>query len=179
MLAALPKAPSKYNPYRYPKVAEYRRNLVLQNLEENNFISKKKLSEFKKSKLNLKKRKIEIVNEANSYTEEVRRSVKENYSFEKLYSQGLSIRTPLNIDYQIQAIKSLRKGIEDYDRRHGWRGVIANKIKDKNWKNKLNKFKLDPTLKWKIAEITSLNDLRLNLKLLMIKKITQKNFYLQ
>ena len=41
LLAALPKAPSKYNPYRYPKVAEYRRNLVLQNLEENNFISKK------------------------------------------------------------------------------------------------------------------------------------------
>ena len=57
LLAALPKAPSKYNPYRYPKVAEYRRNLVLQNLEDNNFISKKKLSEFKKSKLNLKKKK--------------------------------------------------------------------------------------------------------------------------
>ena len=44
LLAALPKAPSKYNPYRYPKVAEYRRNLVLQNLEENNFISKKKIT---------------------------------------------------------------------------------------------------------------------------------------
>ena len=43
LLAALPKAPSKYNPYRYPKVAEYRRNLVLQNLEDNNFISKKKI----------------------------------------------------------------------------------------------------------------------------------------
>merc|ERR1711966_320012 len=43
LLAALPKAPSKYNPYRYPKVAKFRRNLVLQNLEENNFISKKQL----------------------------------------------------------------------------------------------------------------------------------------
>jgi penicillin-binding protein 1A len=43
LLAALPKAPSKYNPYRYPKVAEFRRNLVLQNLEENNFITKKKI----------------------------------------------------------------------------------------------------------------------------------------
>ena len=44
----------------------------------------------------LKKRKIEIVNEANSYTEEVRRIVKKIYGFEKLYSQGLSINTPLN-----------------------------------------------------------------------------------
>ena len=47
LLAALPKAPSKYNPYKYPKVAEFRRNLVLQNLEENNFISKKEFAKFK------------------------------------------------------------------------------------------------------------------------------------
>ena len=61
----------------------------------------------------------------------MRRSVNENYGFEKLYSQGLSIRTPLNINYQIQAFNSLRKGIEDYDRRHGWRGPITNKLKIK------------------------------------------------
>ena len=41
LLAALPKAPSKYNPYKYPDVAKFRRNLVLQNLKDNNFISKK------------------------------------------------------------------------------------------------------------------------------------------
>ena len=170
LLAALPKAPSRYNPYRYPKVAEFRRNLVLQNLEENNFISKKELNEFKKKKINLKKRKIEIVNEANSYTEEVRRSVNENYGFEKLYSQGLSIRTPLNIDYQIQAIKSLRKGIEDYDKRHGWRGPLTNKIKEKNWKNKLNKFKLDPTLNWQFAEVTEINNLQIKFNIIDEKR---------
>ena len=170
LLAALPKAPSRYNPYRYPKVAEFRRNLVLQNLEENNFISNKQLNEFKKKKINLKKRKIEIVNEANSYTEEVRRSVNENYGFEKLYSQGLSIRTPLNIDYQIQAIKSLRKGIEDYDKRHGWRGPLTNKIKEKNWKNKLNKFKLDPTLNWQFAEVTEINNLQIKFNIIDEKR---------
>ena len=126
LLAALPKAPSKYNPYKFPKLAKFRRDLVLKNLEENNFISKKEMNEFINYNLNLKKRKIEIVNEANSYTEEVRRSVKEKYGFEKLYSQGLSIKTPLNINYQIQALESLRNGIEAYDRRHGWRGPITN-----------------------------------------------------
>ena len=55
LLAALPKAPSKYNPYKYPEVGKFRRNLVLQNLEENNFISKKQLKEFKNLDLNLKK----------------------------------------------------------------------------------------------------------------------------
>ena len=82
----------------------------------------------------------------------------------KLYSQGLSIRTPLNIDYQIQAIKSLRKGIEEYDRRHGWRGPIANKFKNKNWENILSQYKLDPTLNWKIAEIQSVNDTEVKFK---------------
>jgi penicillin-binding protein 1A len=165
LLAALPKAPSRYNPYRYREVAKFRRDLVLKNLEENNFITKKEFIEIKKSKLNLKKRKIEIVNEANSYTEEVRRSVNENYGFEKLYSQGLSIKTPLNINYQIQAIRSLRKGIEDYDRRHGWRGPITNKINDKNWKRKIEKFKLDPTLNWLFAEVIELSNSQIKFKI--------------
>ena len=95
LLAALPKAPSKYNPYKYPDVGKFRRNLSFQNLQENNFISKKQFNEFKKiQELNLKKEQNRNVNEANSYTEEVRRSVNENYGFEKLYSQGLSIRNP-------------------------------------------------------------------------------------
>ncbi len=166
LLAALPKAPSRYNPYKYPEVAKFRRDLVLKNLEENNFITKKELNDFKNSKLELKRRKIEIVNEANSYTEEVRRAVNENYGFEKLYSQGLSIKTPLNINFQIQAIKSLRKGIEDYDKRHGWRGPITNKISDKNWKKKIEQFKLDPTLDWRFAVINNITEEKITFKTL-------------
>ena len=133
-------------------------------MNDNNYISKDELIKFKNSNLNLKKRKIEILNEANSYTEEVRRLVKENYGFEKLYSQGLSIRTPLNINYQIEAIKSLRKGIEEYDKRHGWRGPITNKIKDKKWEDKIKRYKLDPTLNWKFVEVISLDDTQLKFR---------------
>ena len=53
--------------------------------------------------------------------------LKDKYGFEKLYTQGLSIKSPLNINFQIEAIKALRDGIESYDRRHGWRGPITNK----------------------------------------------------
>ena len=173
LLAALPKAPSKYNPYKYPEVGKFRRDLVLENLMDNKFITESQYQKLKKSKLNLKKRKIEIVNEANSYTEEVRRSVKENYGFEKLYSQGLSIKTPLNINYQIQALSSLRKGIEQYDRRHGWRGPITNKLKDKNWESKLEKYKLDPTLKWELAEIIEIDNSNIYFKTINKKKNLQ------
>ena len=166
LLAALPKAPSKYDPFKYPKVAEFRKNLVLQNLEDNNYISKKQLKNLKKTKIKLKRRKIEIVNEANSYTEEVRRSIKEKYGFKKLYSEGLSIRTPLNIDYQIQAINSLRNGIESYDRRHGYKGAITNKFKDPKWKKKIENLKIDPTLNWKKAEILEVSETGFNFKTL-------------
>ena len=162
LLAALPKAPSKYNPYKYPEVAKFRRDLVLKNLTDNNFISKKEFQKLKQTEIKLNKRKIEILNEANSYTEEVRKTVKDIYGFEKLYSQGLSISTPLKINYQIQALKSLRKGIEDYDVRRGWRGPITNKFKNKNWKNKILEYKLDPTLKWSIVEILSINEKEIN-----------------
>ena len=47
LLAALPKAPSRYNPYKYPKIGKFRRDLVLKNLNENNFITKNQLEKFK------------------------------------------------------------------------------------------------------------------------------------
>ena len=157
LLAALPKAPSRYNPVKDPKEAEFRRNLVLKNLKNNGFIDEDQFLKFKDSKINLKRRKIEIVNEANSYTEEVRRIIKDKYGFEKLYTQGLNIKSPLDINYQIQAIKALRKGIESYDRRNGWRGPITNKFKETKWKEKIDRINLDPTLNWKKAEIIEIN----------------------
>ncbi len=179
LLAALPKAPSKFNPYKYPKEAKFRRNLVLKNLLENKFISKDKFKEFKANEIKLKKRKIEIINEANSYTEEVRRMIKEKYGFKKLYSEGLSIKSPLNINYQIYALESLRDGIESYDRRHGWGGAITNRLSNKNWKKDIKNIKLDPTLKWKIAEIIELNENDISFKLIDSKisgKLFSKNF---
>ena len=98
-------------------------------MNQNGFINDNQYLKFKEKKIKIKRRKIEIVNEANSYTEEVRRIIKDKYGFEKLYTQGLSIKSPLDINFQIEAVKALRNGIESYDRRHGWRGPITNKLK--------------------------------------------------
>ena len=91
-----------------------------------------------------------------------------------MYSQGLSIKTPLNINYQIQALKSLRKGIEDYDRRRGWRGAITNKFKTKNWKNKIEQYQLDPTLEWRLAEITYVDNDEIKFKLIDKNNISEQ-----
>tara|TARA_B100001057_G_scaffold111851_1_gene109940 strand:- start:8224 stop:10575 length:2352 start_codon:yes stop_codon:yes gene_type:complete len=164
LLAALPKAPSRYNPVKDPKEAKFRRDLVLKNLNENGFIDNNQYLQLKKKEIRIKRRKIEIVNEANSYTEEVRRIIKDKYGFEKLYTQGLSIKSPLDIKFQIEAVKALRDGIESYDRRHGWRGPIINKYQDANWEKKLNDFIIDKTLNWDKAEITNIDENYLVLK---------------
>ena len=158
LLAALPKAPSKYNPFRYYEEAKLRRNLVLQNLNENSFINNNQLEKYKSEEINLKKRKIKLLQEANYYTEEIRRIIKDNYGYDKLYAEGFSIKSALDVNYQLYALSALRSGIESYDRRHGWRGAILNTKLDTNWKEKLREKKIDTSLKWNFAEITNVSD---------------------
>ena len=57
LLAALPKAPSKYNPYRNPELAKFRRDLVINNLFENSYINLEKKKELLSSEIKLKKKK--------------------------------------------------------------------------------------------------------------------------
>ncbi|MDB9795773.1 PBP1A family penicillin-binding protein [Pelagibacteraceae bacterium] len=158
LLAALPKAPSRYSPFRYYTEAKLRRNLVLQNLNENNFINNSDFKKYRKEEINLKKRKIKLLKEANYYSEEIRRIIKDNYGFDKLYAEGLSIKSALDVDYQLYALSALRSGIESYDRRHGWRGAILNTKLEAKWKEKLKQKKIDSSLGWKFAEIKDVND---------------------
>ena len=157
LLAALPKAPSKYNPFKHYDLAKLRRDLVLQNLNENNFINNKDFEKYKKEKINLKKRKIKLLKEANYYSEEIRRTIKNNYGFDKLYAEGLSIKSALDVDYQLHALSALRSGIESYDRRHGWRGPVLNTKLEKDWLEKLKEKKIDSSLGWKFAKIVEVN----------------------
>ena len=170
LLAALPKAPSRYNPFRYYNEAKLRRNLVLENLYENKFIKNSELEKYKKKEINLKKRKIKLLKEANYYTEEIRRIIKNNYGFDKLYAEGLYIKSALDVDYQLHALSALRSGIESYDRRHGWRGPILNTKNEKNWQEKLKEKKIDQSLDWKFAKIINVNDSYIEFKIVNEKK---------
>ena len=158
LLAALPKAPSRYNPFKFYEEAKLRRNLVLQNLNENNFINKSEYEKYKLEEKNKKKRKIKLLEEANYYTEEIRRIIKNNYGFDKLYAEGLSIKSALDVNYQLYALSALRSGIQSYDRRHGWRGPILNTKTKKNWKEILKDKKIDSSLKWSFAEIKEVKE---------------------
>jgi penicillin-binding protein 1A len=164
LLAALPKAPSRYNPYKSIEIAKIRRNLVLKNLFENSYIDEKQYKILKKKKIITKKRKINLLEEANYYSEEVRRIVSDMYGYDDLYKGGLSVRTPLNSNYQVEALKALREGLEEYDKRHGWRGSVKN-IKKLDWQNDIKEFLPDKSLKWKLAKVIEINKLRIKIEI--------------
>ena len=151
LLAALPKAPSKYNPYKNIELAKFRRNLVLKNLFDNNYISNKDYNKFIQQEIKLKKRKKIFLEDTRYYVEDIRKNVVNQFGFEKVYKQGFNIKTPLNLELQNIATSSLRKGLEIYDRRKGWRGSLTNKKNSKNWKKDLDKFKLEKSIGWNIA----------------------------
>ena len=79
LLAALPKAPSRYNPFKNVELAKYRRNLVLKNLKDNNYINEAELKKFSESDINLKKRKSVYLENSNYYVEDIRKLIVDRY----------------------------------------------------------------------------------------------------
>ncbi len=157
LLAALPKAPSRYNPYKNLKIAKYRRDLVLKNLYENKYISKAVFEKLRKSEIILRKRKRINLEDSRYYVEDVRKHVIETYGFDKVYKQGFNIKTPLDLELQTLATQALRKGLEEYDKRRGWRGPIKNKEINSNWNKDLEKYQTENSLGWEIAIINEIN----------------------
>ena len=157
LLAALPKAPSKYNPYKNPELAKYRRDLVLRNLMENNYINKNEYQKIKSEKIKLKKKKKVFLEDAQYYIEDVRKNIIEKLTYNKVYNQGFSVNTPINLKLQKFANESLREGLLEYDKRKGWRGVLKNINYKENWSNQLKEFKLENSLGWKLAIIKNIN----------------------
>ncbi len=152
VLAALPKAPSKYNPYRNIELTKFRRNLVLQNLYQNGFIDLVNYENLKNKNIKLKKTKRVYLEDAQYYIEDVRKNIIERLSYEKVYKQGYNINTPINLNLQKIATDSLRNGLVAYDQRKGWRGPIININYDENWFKKIDKkYLLEKSINWKIA----------------------------
>jgi len=157
LLAALPKAPSRYNPYRDIELAKFRRDLVLKNLLDNNYIDSKLYIKLKNQKIILNKSKKIFLEDAQYYIEDVRKSIIKSFTYDRVYKQGFNINIPINLKLQKIATEVLREGLIAYDKRKGWRGSIVNKKYSKNWFKDLNKFKLEKSINWNLAIVKKLN----------------------
>ncbi|MDC0343181.1 PBP1A family penicillin-binding protein [Alphaproteobacteria bacterium] len=152
-LASLPKAPNNYNPNNHYKKAIDRRNWVIDRMYENGFIDSNDLL--------FKNKPIQIFNRVNStyigaeyYYEEIRKHLFLNYGKNKLYSEGLIVKTSLNSNFQSISEEVLVNGLIEYDKKQGWRGVLVNLIDSKLTLEEFIKNNKNPfPKKWILAKI--------------------------
>ncbi len=124
-LAALPKAPNNYNPKSNYLKAIDRRNWVIDRMYANKFIKKEDL-EYKNKPLEVFERIDVEFSDADYFYEEIRKELFNKFGKEKLYSEGLIIKTALDSSIQKSANVSLIEGLIQYEKKQGWHGVIEN-----------------------------------------------------
>ncbi|MBE9607894.1 penicillin-binding protein 1A [Chitinilyticum piscinae] len=124
MLAGLPKAPSSYNPVVNPARAKQRQMYVLRRMHELKFITDQDYALAQNEQLVIKRSPQDYSVHAEYIAEMVRQMMVERYK-DAAYTQGFNVITTISAEQQQAAYLALRKGLADYDARHGYRGAEA------------------------------------------------------
>ena len=128
MLAGLPKAPSKFSPFRNPSRAEERRLYVLGRMRAEKFIDKASLQEALENPPQLVAEPRDAVYSAASayFNEQVRRYLFDALGGKTVLEGGLRVETTLDADLQRAAVDAVRRGVEALDARQGYRGAAGH-----------------------------------------------------
>ncbi|WP_246174031.1 penicillin-binding protein 1A [Paraburkholderia hayleyella] len=121
MLAGLPKAPSAYNPAVNPKRARIRQEYILKRMLELNYITQAQYDAALAEPLHTRAVGAEYNVHAEYVAEMVRQKIYAQYK-EETYTRGLNVTTTIDSAAQDAAYRAVRKGVMDYERRHGYRG---------------------------------------------------------
>jgi penicillin-binding protein 1A len=124
MLAGLPKAPSRFNPVVNMQRAKDRQLYVLRRMRELNFVTQAQFEEASQAPMIVRRDQPDFATRAEFFAEMVRQSMYERYQ-EDAYTKGFRVYTTLSKAHQDAAYAAVRRGVLDYDRRHGYRGAEA------------------------------------------------------
>lgn len=156
-LAALPKAPNNYHPFRAPERAIERRNWVIERMQENGVLDAEGAKQAMAAPLNVTPRQTGPHLFASEYfAEEVRRQLAQMHGEKGLYAGGLSVRTTLDPKLQVIARKAFMDGVIDFDRDSGYRGPVATIDPTGDWGPRLAEVKgLSDVPEWRLAVVLS------------------------
>src|SRR5947199_2138056 len=158
-LAALPKAPNNYHPFRQRERALERRNYVIERLAEDRYITTQEAEKAKKEPLKITLRPTGAhIFAAEYFAEEVRRYIYDNFTEKKLYEGGLSVRTTLDPKMQVLARKVLVDGFVNFDEQQGYRGAVQKLDPAGDWGIKLADVKALSDIGWRLAIVLEADD---------------------
>ncbi len=156
-LAALPKGPTNYHPRRRPEAAIGRRNWVLGQMEDAGFITAEQRDAAQARPLNARSapRRAEYA-DADFFVEEARRRAISMFGQEEINRGGYYLRTTLDPELQSAARVALMRGLENYDRRHGWRGAWGETDFADGWQEDAVRRQAPPERRtWEAAAVES------------------------
>ncbi len=155
LLAALPKAPSAFDPRRNYERAEQRRNWVIRSMAEEGFVSREEAERAMAQPIIMRTRDSEQTADASFFAEEVRRELLKTYGEKQLYGGGLAVYTTVDPDVQTMARDALKNGLREYDRRHGYRGALKNIDGVDNWMKAVREIELPAMVDsdWQLAVV--------------------------
>jgi penicillin-binding protein 1A len=159
-LAALPKAPNNYHPFRQRERALERRNYVIERMLEDRYITAQQAEKARKEPLKVTQRPTGAhIFAAEYFAEEVRRYISDNYTEKKLYEGGLSVRTTLDPKMQVLARNVLVEGFVHFDEQQGYRGATSKLDMAGDWGGKLAEVKaLSDVAPWRLAVVLESGD---------------------
>src|SRR5674476_286155 len=159
-LAALPKAPNNYHPFRQRERALERRNWVIDQMAQDGFITNAQAETAKRTALSVTQKATSTHTFAAEYfAEEVRRELYDRYGEKKLYDGGLSVRTTLDTKLQVLARKTMTEGLVLFDEGQGWRGAAGKIDISGDWGTKLAEVKaLADVSPWRLAVVLETSD---------------------
>ena len=164
-LAALAKGPSNYHPVHEESRALVRRNWVVSRMLDEGYISDLEATVARATPLKAEAQRAwgAQLFGAEYFVEEIRRQLHAEYGADNLYEGGMLIRSTLSPRLQTIAQEALRSGLVAYDRRHGWRGELANISGNENWRenwrSSLGNFPVSKDLApWRLAVVLETAD---------------------
>ncbi|TIP26651.1 MAG: penicillin-binding protein 1A [Mesorhizobium sp.] len=173
-LAALPKGPSNYHPFKYADRAIERRNWVIDQMVGNGYVTQDEGAKAKAEPLGVKPRRSGTYLFAGEYfTEEVRRQISARYGENALYEGGLSVRTTLDPKMQLIARKAMQNGLMKFDTLRGYRGPVKTIDISGDWGVPLSEVKgLDDVPEWSLAVVLDSSESGLSIGLRPTRQIS-------
>src|SRR5262245_4197017 len=126
LIAGIFQLPERQSPFIDSKRATQRRNVVLQRMADEGYITQQQADAAKQKPIVTRGQPNQPPGIAPFFVEEVRKHLERNYGAKELYESGLAVTTTLDARLQEIAAKALERGLRAYDKRHGWRKPARN-----------------------------------------------------
>ena len=161
-LAVLPKAPSNYqihDPVKKERALN-RRAYVISRMVEDGYATEAEGEAAKATDIVLTDRlEGEEYLAAEYFVEEARKQISQMYGYDELYTGGLSIRTTLDTSMQLNGRRALRRGLEMFDRRHGYRGPLTHWDNLDDWQARLREYEGPKDVEdWRVAIVLAVEE---------------------